>query len=1030
MKLIYLLFAFTILFQLPMQAQSSSKVATDAEVLSTHALKVGSISSLKDLAERKLNSKNGKAESKKKKKLPPNFLGRGKYGTIYSKGKAQVPDVTRQSTQRSAGELINVKLNFNGLAEFGTPNDPSGDVGPNHYVQAVNATTIQIFDKDGNSVVNPFNSNNLWTSVGQNGIGDPIIIYDQSIQRWLITEFASFGANSMLIAFSDSDDPTGGYTAYRVPTTSFPDYPKFGVWHNSYALTTNESGGNQFDQYFINKEDLLNAVANPRVQKVLIQGLGNVGFFTSTPADWSGNNPPPADSGPIILSLLDDQYTNAADDVIQTHEVLIDWDDQSNTQVITTDIVSSPFDTNPCSVTGPSFACIPQLNGTGLDGIPDIVMNNPFYRNFGSYEVVVLTFVTDVTAGQNLSGIRWVELRKSNGDDWTIFQEGTYAPDDGLDRFMGSVGMDGGGNISLVYATSSPETHPDIRMTGRRDGDPAGEMTFDEFIIVPGESVSQGNGRYGDYFHLSIDPIDDRTFWFTGEYPNLQNRVVTRIAAWDLGKEALDIKSAALVSPMTSATLSNNEVVVGEFANNGLDTIQNFFVGYILDNGTEVKDFVDQILPPDSSYTHSFTTNADLTEIKTYNFKLFTQTEGDNVPFNDTINQSVIKLPTLDAAVINVNGLDNNPCADELEITFTIQNLGVEILTSAFIDVMVNGVLSEQITWTGDLAFEATEIVTTDISGFVNGTNALEIIITNPNNQMDQIIENNGLATEFSMIVGAETYFLVINADEFPAEVSWTLEDENNIILFEGDGYGTNDQNIVELMCLDPEGCYTFTIFDSYGDGICCEYGDGEFHFENEDGELLYQGDGEYGNSQTVEWCPSIVCLLALDIETTEESGEGLADGVIVITVNNGTAPFMYSIDGGNTFQEEMVFNNLTGGIYDIVVMDANDCDVEGEAEVQTISSTSSVRKEYQLSVLPNPNDGYFQIFLSGYTTTSLFLDYEVIDAKGKLIRSGALAKFNDDFIAPVSLVNEPSGVYFIRLKDKGVNNIIKVIKD
>ena len=150
------------------------------------------------------------------------------------------------------------------------------------------------------------------------------------------------------------------------------------------------------------------------------------------------------------------------------------------------------------------------------------------YRNVGSHEVLVGSLATDVD-GNDRSGVRWYELRKSGGGNWSLFQEGTYAIDSDS-RWMSSAAMDGSGNIAVAYNVGSSATFPGLRYAGRLASDPLGTLPQGENTIVDG-SASNTSNRYGDYSSLNVDPVDECTFWFTAEY-NPSSSWSTRIATF------------------------------------------------------------------------------------------------------------------------------------------------------------------------------------------------------------------------------------------------------------------------------------------------------------------------------------------------------------------------------------------------------------------------------------------------------------------------------------------------------------------
>jgi len=407
-------------------------------------------------------------------------------------------------------------INFDGVGNgvYGytvnsAPPDTNGAVGPNHYVQWVN-TSFAVFNKSGGLVWGPFNGNTLWSGFGggcqANNDGDPIVQYDKIADRWIFMQFSVTAPYpyTVCMAVSTTPDPTGSYYRYEFSGfgTEFPDYPKLAVWPDGYYATYNlfNNGviftGPRFCSYDRSKM-LTGAVATQQCFTLGSQFGGDL------PSDIDGKTLPPAGSPDYILEF----GTNA----LNLWKFHVDWTTPANTTL-----------TGPTSIPVAAFSaacngggtCIPQGGTTQqLDSLADRVMYRLAYRNFGDHEALVVNH--SVTAGSSV-GVRWYEIRSPGGTP-TVFQQGTYAPDAGY-RWMGSIAMDRAGDIGLGYSISSSTTHPGIRYTGRLVTDALNTLQAEASIIDGAGSQTGGLSRWGDYSSITVDPVDDCTFWYTNEY--------------------------------------------------------------------------------------------------------------------------------------------------------------------------------------------------------------------------------------------------------------------------------------------------------------------------------------------------------------------------------------------------------------------------------------------------------------------------------------------------------------------------------
>ena len=421
-------------------------------------------------------------------------------------------------------------LNFNGQGFSGVnPPDTVGEVGPSHYVQMINGgsgTRVTIHNKSTGAVtVGPVILDSLATSGAcQTGMGDPIVLYDQQANRWLLSEFADSG-NHLCVYISTSSNPGGSYYAYDFTTPNFPDYPKYAVWRDAYYVSTNESGGPAV--YALDRTRMLSGLS-ATFQRRTAPALSGFGFQALTPADLDGATLPPSGAPGLFMRHRDTEVHGPSGmpskDLLEVWAFTVNWaTPASSTFSKIADIQVAEFDSTLCGLS--SYSCIPQPGtNTRLDPLREVIMWRLSYRNFGSRQVLVGNFATDV--GSDRAGVRWFELRKGSGS-WSLFQEGTYAPGN-LSRWMGGIAMDGSGNMALGYNVGSSSTYPGLRYVGRIASDGAGTMPRGEYTIVNG-SAANGSNRYGDYSAMSIDPADDCTFWFTGQW-NDASQWKTRIA--------------------------------------------------------------------------------------------------------------------------------------------------------------------------------------------------------------------------------------------------------------------------------------------------------------------------------------------------------------------------------------------------------------------------------------------------------------------------------------------------------------------
>jgi len=997
----------------------------------TYAEKIGITAPLRSLAPLASTSEERRKQAKLTKKFIPNFMGRGHRLEPNPDALPLGKDPVLQVQNNSLNSNISIipTINMDGMTtEISNANvpDPVGDIGRDHYVQAVNSTLIQVFDKQGNALGEPIASNTIWASLGFNSGGDPIILYDQDAQRWILTEFPNFqGGNQLLIAVSENSDPLDSWAVYNFGTPNFPDYPKYSIWPKALVLTTNEGNSNELPAYFIDREALLNGEEEVSIQRLVIPGPAQgPGFLTATPVDWNGDLPPADRQNPLLLALKDDAWGGVDNDKIELITAFVDFAEPENTTITIEGIPTAPFDTNPCAISGIGFECIPQMGGSGIDGLPEIIMNQPHYRGFESHESIVLNFITDVS-GNNLSGIRWMELRRT-GMDWSLYQEGTFAPDDGLHRFMGAIAIDGGGNIGLGYSVSSLSTYPGLRFTGRKEVDPLGVMTIDEFTLVEGSGATN-NDRFGDYAHMGVDPLDNRSFWFTGHYVTSAGWA-TRIARFQIEKDNFDIGPSALEAPQNSPALGSEETVKVRVENFGLNPISGFNVSYVFEGEEPVVASVNTIITPGATYLHTFSSNVDMEEIGTYDFKIFTSNGLDTAFGNDTINLTVSKLPEFDTGVTALRGLEIYSCNDSITAEYDFFNFGTATLTEVTIDVKLNGNTVSSFLWQGTLTPGNSISSSILVQNLIEGSNTLSIEARNPNGMEDQRPENNSMSQGFSVSGEERDITLTITLDEFPNETTWKLTDVQDNTLFSGGPYATPFATISETWCLDPRQCYKLTLFDSYGDGFCCGFGEGTYQLTDPDNLILVEGIGNIAVEEDIDFCVDFTCMLTAEINISEPTSSN-QNGIMLIQPSNGLGPFSYSIDDGNNFQSSNIFTSLSAGNYLVVVRDKNNCEFTESVDLGVTTNTSSTSSEIKVEVFPNPIKEIFKVSVSGLPQNTNNIELQIFNVNGQRIQTVKIPNYNGSYQGLVSLSVQPVGLYFLKFKTENLKKLFPILK-
>lgn len=431
----------------------------------------------------------------------------------------------------------------------GVPPDTNGDVSPTHFIQWIN-TSWAIFDKaTGARISGPTAGNSFFAGFGgkcQNtNAGDPLAIWDDRAQRWVMSQFTTGANSSQCFAISTTSDPLGTYNRYEFawPTTPaqvFGDYPHIGVWtdesgrQNAYTMVTHEFN-NATSAFLgaafiaVERDKMIAGAPAAQVGIVRFPGFDSYG---AEPVHLDGTLHAKAGScAPFI-------HFDAATSEYLFWDMCINWTTPASTTLSSTPervAAKTPF--------VPNFTAVPQLGSSvPLDAFGTHIMYRAAARAFAPGSPTRLSLVVNhgVLGPNDQGGIRWThfDLAQANQRFDVIFQngfqaatnapllrnivdEGVYVPDTNT-RWMGGIAIDKGGNIGVGYNVSSATINPRLMINGRALNDPDSTLR-DEQACTPATTGSQtgsfsGRGRWGDYTSMSVDPTDDCTFWFTGEF--------------------------------------------------------------------------------------------------------------------------------------------------------------------------------------------------------------------------------------------------------------------------------------------------------------------------------------------------------------------------------------------------------------------------------------------------------------------------------------------------------------------------------
>lgn len=449
-----------------------------------------------------------------------------------------------------------------GFTILGAPPDTTMAVGPNHIIAWVNSQYM-VFNKSGAALLPApgfVTGNTLFAGLPAGTLckdynrGDPILQYDRLANRWILSQFAFDNTNSQnaqCFAVSTTSDPLGTYYLYQVNFgANLPDYGKLGIWNDAYYTSYNMFGPSSFVGLALCASDRTKMLAgDPAATTLCSPNLAN--FYSFLPADLDGTAlPSDTTRGGIFLGW---NWYNVPAPPYTMQIVRLKPNFATSTVTVNNGFGGASNSTinitvsgiAPCNDGSGGFACVAQPATTRkLDTLGDRHMYRLAYRNRGGVDSLVVTQSVDPDgSGARSSALRWYEIRNPLGDPNAaatkpfVYQSGTYDPGASNDRWMGSVAMNKYGDIMAGYSVANAGTglRPSIAVAGRAQGDALGTLQAEQIALTgTGSQTATTHTRWGDYTTIQVDPADDQTFWYIGEYLAVDGAFVwrTRIVSY------------------------------------------------------------------------------------------------------------------------------------------------------------------------------------------------------------------------------------------------------------------------------------------------------------------------------------------------------------------------------------------------------------------------------------------------------------------------------------------------------------------
>ena len=431
-----------------------------------------------------------------------------------------------------------------------------------------------------------------------------------------------------------------------------------------------------------------------------------------------------------------------------------------------------------------------------------------------------------------------------------------------------------------------------------------------------------------DEFSILYDVVGAEGFGMDIEYKvTAQEQLAIKqarpwVSFWAEINGDFDLGVEALISPQSSSSLTDNEIVTVKIANHGLNSMSDFNIELIVNNQSIEIITINETLEPFSESNYQFSIPQNFSNIEDYNIAVNVSHPLDEYENNDSLSVVISNVPEFDG-LISIENL-TVICDGMIEIDVKISNSGGTTINELGIETIVNGSSISTTDYNIDIPFGEENIIELIVDNNLQEFNEISLNLVTINNQTNGNSIFDSVDTTTSLDSTYDIITLIINADNYPQETSWKLYDNSTNEIVATGALSSGTEVYTENICVNYNSCYTLDVFDSYGDGICCGYGEGNFLVQDSSGNIILTNDGEFDNfTQEVFCLDNAGCEITADFNVTNATSTNSNDGAISIIVQTGLSPFQFSIDGGMTFYDTNSFTDLSPGMYEIVIQGA-----------------------------------------------------------------------------------------------------------